>query len=199
MTLTETLLASLPSYGLPLLGIVVCVSCLGAPLPASIVMMLMGALAAAGDFTLWIVMAVALVSAVVGDQLGYVLGWTAGRRLVPIVARNPARRKAIERAQHEMDERGNVAVFLTRWLLSPLGPYLNLMAGASGFSWMRFTLAGILGETVWVGLYTGLGATFSESVTEIAEISGSISGFLATGAVAAILGFKLLQALRSKD
>ncbi|MBX9466408.1 MAG: DedA family protein [Rhizobium sp.] len=199
MTLTETLLASLPSYGLPLLGIVVCVSCLGAPLPASIVMMLMGALAAAGDFTLWIVMAVALVSAVVGDQLGYVLGWTAGRRLVPFVAKNPARRKAIERAQHEMDERGNVAVFLTRWLLSPLGPYLNLMAGASGFSWMRFTLAGILGEMVWVGLYTGLGATFSESVTEIAEISGSISGFLATGAVAAILGFKLLQALRSKD
>ncbi|QEE44738.1 DedA family protein [Rhizobium sp. WL3] len=199
MTLTETLLASLPSYGLPLLGIVVCVSCLGAPLPASIVMMLMGALAAAGDFTLWIVMAVALVSAVVGDQLGYVLGWTAGRRLVPFVAKNPARRKAIERAQHEMDERGNVAVFLTRWLLSPLGPYLNLMAGASGFSWARFTMAGILGEMVWVGLYTGLGATFSESVTEIAEISGSISGFLAAGAVAAILGFKLLQALRSKD
>jgi membrane-associated protein len=199
MTLTETLLASLPSYGLPLLGIVVCVSCLGAPLPASIVMMLMGALAAAGDFTLWIVMAVALVSAVVGDQFGYVLGWTAGRRLVPIVAKNPARRKAIERAQHEMDERGNVAVFLTRWLLSPLGPYLNLMAGASGFSWARFTMAGVLGEMVWVGLYTGLGATFSESVTEIAEISGSISGFLAAGAVAAILGYKLLQALRSKD
>lgn len=199
MTLTETLLASLPSYGLPLLGIVVCVSCLGAPLPASIVMMLMGALAAAGDFTLWIVIAVALASAVVGDQLGYMLGWTAGRRLVPVVARNPARRKAIERAQHEMDERGNLAVFLTRWLLSPLGPYLNLVAGASGFSWMRFTLAGILGEMVWVGLYTGLGATFSESVTEIAEISGSVSGFLAAGAVAAILGFKLLQALRAKD
>lgn len=64
---------------------------------------------------------------------------------------------------------------------------------------MRFTMVGILGEMVWVGLYTGLGATFSESVTEIAEISGSISGFLAAGAVAAILGFKLLQALRSKD
>ncbi len=199
MTLTETLLASLPSYGLSLLGIVVCVSCLGAPLPASIVMMLMGALAAAGDFTLWIVIAVALACAVGGDQLGYILGRTAGRRLVPIVARNPARRKAIERAEREMDERGNVAVFLTRWLLSPLGPYLNLMAGASGFSWPRFTLASILGEAVWVGLYTGLGATFSDSVTQIAEISGSISGFLAAGAVAAILGYKLLQAFRAKD
>lgn len=199
MTLTETLLASLPSYGLSLLGIVVCVSCLGAPLPASIVMMLMGALAAAGDFTLWIVIAVALACAVGGDQLGYILGRTAGRRLVPIVARNPARRKAIERAEREMDERGNVAVFLTRWLLSPLGPYLNLMAGASGFSWARFTLASILGEAVWVGLYTGLGATFSDSVTQIAEISGSISGFLAAGAVATILGYKLLQAVRAKD
>ncbi|MDH4412149.1 MAG: VTT domain-containing protein [Rhizobium sp.] len=199
MTLTETLLASLPSYGLSLLALVVAVSCLGAPLPASIVMMLMGALAAAGDFTLWIVIAVALASAVAGDQLGYLLGRTAGRRLVPLVARNPARRRAIERAEREMEQRGNVAVFLTRWLLSPLGPYLNLMAGASGFSWLRFTLAGVLGEAVWVGLYTGLGATFSESVTEIAEISGSVSGFLAAGAVAAVLGFKLLRALRSKD
>ena len=199
MTLTETLLASLPSYGLPLLGLVVCISCLGAPLPASIVMMLMGALAAAGDFTLWLVVAVALASAITGDQIGYVIGRTVGQRLVPVVSRNAARRKAIERAQQEMDTRGSMAVFLTRWLLSPLGPYLNLMAGASGFSWMRFALAGILGEAVWVGLYTGLGATFNESVTEIAEISGSISGFLAAGAVAAILGYKLLQALQSKD
>lgn len=199
MTLTETLLASLPSYGLSLLGLVVFASCLGAPLPASIVMMLMGALAAAGDFTLEFVIAVALASAVAGDQLGYIIGRTAGRRLVPILARNPGRRKAIERAQNEMDQRGNIAVFLTRWLLSPLGPYLNLMAGASGFSWTRFTLAGILGEAVWVGLYTGLGATFSESVTEIAEISGSLSGFLAAGAVAAFLGYKLLQAMRAKD
>lgn len=199
MTLTETLLAALPSYGLSLLGIIVCVSCLGAPLPASVVMMLMGALAAAGDFTLWIVIVVALASAVAGDQLGYIIGRTAGRRLVPLVARNPSRRKAIERAEREMHERGNVAVFLTRWLLSPLGPYLNLMAGASGFSWPRFTLAGLLGETVWVGLYTGLGATFSESVTQMAEISGNISGFLAAGAIAAFLGFKLQQAMRSKD
>ncbi|EKF58680.1 DedA family protein [Agrobacterium albertimagni AOL15] len=199
MTLTETLLASLPSYGLLLLALVVGISCLGAPLPASIVMMLMGALAAAGDFTLAYVIAVALASAVAGDQIGYMLGRVAGQRLVPIVSREPSRRKAIERAQQEMDARGNVAVFLTRWLLSPLGPYLNLLAGASGFSWARFTLAGILGETVWVGLYTGLGAAFSESVTEIAEISGSISGFLAAGAVAAFLGWKLFQAMQSKD
>ncbi|MBC2774021.1 DedA family protein [Rhizobium sp. AQ_MP] len=199
MTLTETLLASLPSYGLSLLALVVCVSCLGAPLPASIVMMLMGALAAAGDFTLWTVVAVALASAIAGDQAGYLLGRIAGQRLLPIVARNPHRLKALHRAEQQMDARGNLAVFLTRWLLSPLGPYLNLMAGASGFPWFRFTLAGILGEAVWVILYTGLGASFSESVTEIAEISGSISGFLAAAAVAAFLGFKLLQALASKD
>ncbi len=60
-------------------------------------MMLMGALAAAGDFTLWIVIAVALGSAVAGDQIGYVLGRTAGRRLLPIVNRNAARRAAVER------------------------------------------------------------------------------------------------------
>ncbi len=60
-------------------------------------------------------------------------------------------------------------------------------------------MAGMLGETVWVGLYTGLGATFSESVTEIAEISGSISGFLAPARSQPSWDTKLLQALRAKD
>ena len=199
MTLTETLLASLPSYGLPLLALVVCISCLGAPLPASIVMMLMGALAAAGDFSLSMVVATALAAAVGGDQIGYALGRTGGRRLVLGLSKNKSRRAAILRAEKEMDARGNVAVFLTRWLLSPLGPYVNLLAGAAGFPWARFTFVGALGEAVWVILYTSLGAGFSDSVSRIAEVSGNISGFLAAAAVALFLGWKLVGALTARD
>ncbi|WP_054157215.1 DedA family protein [Rhizobium sp. AAP43] len=196
MSLTETLLASLPIYGLPLLAGVIFISCLGAPLPGSIVMMLMGAFAAAGDFTLWAVVAVALGAAVGGDQIGYLIGQTGGRRLVEWLAANPARKTALDRAEQQMAARGAAAVFLTRWLLSPLGPYLNLLAGAARFSWLRFTLAGIAGEGVWVGVYTGLGATFSDNVTQIAEISGNVSGLIVTGGLAVYLGLKIVTILR---
>ena len=34
-----------------------------------------------------------------------------------------------------MAERGGIAIFLTRWLFSALGPYVNLAAGASRQPW----------------------------------------------------------------
>lgn len=196
MSVTETLLASLPTYGLPLLAGIIFVGCLGAPLPGSIVMMLMGAFATAGDFSLSAVVGVALAAAIGGDQAGYLLGRTGGRRIVDTLASQPARKAALERAELEMAARGVAAVFLTRWLLSPLGPYLNLLAGAARFPWLRFTLAGVAGEGVWVGLYTGLGATFSDNVTQIAEISGNLSGLIVTGGIAVYLGMKVLAAIR---
>ncbi len=55
-------------------------------------------------------------------------------------------------------DRGALAVFLSRWLFSPLGPYVNFAGGAARLDWGRFTWAGIAGETVWVALYVGLGA-----------------------------------------
>jgi len=197
MSFTDALIASLPAYGLPLLALVIFISCLGIPVPGSIGMMLMGAFAAAGEYSLVAVISVALLAAIAGDQTGYFIGRTGGRRLVERLTRHPARKAAIDTAEAEMARRGMLAVFLTRWLLSPLGPYLNLLTGATRFPWMRFTIAGAAGEAVWVGAYTGLGAAFSQNVTEIAEISGSISGLLVTGGIAVYLGIKLFAALRS--
>lgn len=197
MSFTEALVTSLPAYGLPLLALVIFVSCLGLPVPGSVVMMLMGAFATAGEYSLFAVIAIALTSAILGDQTGYFIGRTGGRRLVERLSDHPARKAALDKAEAEMARRGMLAVFLTRWLLSPLGPYLNILTGATRFPWLRFTLAGVVGEAVWVGAYTGLGATFSDNVTEIAEISGNISGLLVAGGIAAYLGVKLYAALRS--
>ena len=197
--MTDQLLALLPIYGLPLLAAVTGLSCLGLPLPASIVMMLMGAFAAAGDFNLTAVFLTALGAAVLGDQTGFAIGRLGGATIVSRLAKTPARQQALASAQERIDTRGAVAVFLTRWLLAPLGPYVNLLAGATAFSWARFTFYGVAGEVIWVGGYTSLGVTFSDNVMTIAEIVGDLSGFLAAGVIALYLGWRILRILRYKE
>ena len=90
---------------------------------------------------------------------------------------------------HDMTGRwGNLGIFLSRWLASPLGPYVNLAAGIMRLNWPRFLLWGALGEIVWVTAYVGMGYVFAGQMTAVAEIAGNASGFLAAAAVAAGLG-----------
>lgn len=197
--MTEQLLALLPLYGLPLLAAVTALSCLGLPLPASVFMMLMGAFAASGDFNLFGVFATAFAAALSGDQAGFAVGRLSGATIITRLAKTPSRRETLARAEARINSHGPVAVFLTRWLLAPLGPYVNLIAGATAFSWTRFTVYGVAGELFWVGGYTGLGVIFSDNVMSIAQIVGDLSGFLAAGAIALYLGWRIVTILRHRN
>ena len=57
-----------------------------------------------------------------------------------------------------------MAVLLSRFPLSALGPWINLAAGATRVSWQRFSLGTVLGDTVWVAVYLVGGAFFAGRV-----------------------------------
>jgi membrane-associated protein len=97
-----------------------------------------------------------------------------------------------------MQKRGAVGVFLTRWLFSPLGPWVNLTAGSTGFGWHRFTLAGVAGELVWAGLYVGMGYGFAGNIEAASDMLGSVLGFVAAGAVMLGLGLWLRNILKTE-
>lgn len=196
--MTDALLALVPVWGLWLVAGTTLASCLALPIPASLLMLAAGGFAAAGDLVLWQVAAAALGGAVVGDQLGYLAGRRGGARVLAALARDGTRRVALDKAAAMMAARGAGAVFLTRWLLSPLGPWVNLTAGSLAMSWARFTLAGVAGEAVWVGLYTGIGHVFGGNLQAASAMAGSVLGFLAAGAVAVALGWWLVAVLRAE-
>jgi membrane-associated protein len=98
-----------------------------------------------------------------------------------------------------MQQRGAIGVFLTRWLFSPLGPWVNLTAGSTGYGWHRFTVAGVAGEVVWAGLYVGMGYGFAGNIEAASEMLGSVLGFLAAGVVMVGLGLWLRSLLRAQN
>ncbi len=195
--MTEAFLAAVPVWGPWLVLATTFLSCLALPLPASLMMLAAGGFAAAGDLVLWQVAGGALFGAVAGDQAGFWAARAGGGSLLARIGRQPARAAALDRARAAVQARGFAAVFLTRWLLSPLGPWTNLATGAAGYSWARFTLAGAAGEAVWVGIYTGAGYAFGGNLTAATDFAGSILGFLAAGAVALGLGLWLWRLARS--
>ena len=155
--MTDWLPALIPTCGLWLLAATTFLSCLALPIPASILMLTAGGFVAAGDLGLWQTFAAAAGGGIAGDQVGYWAGRGAVTPLLAGLRRDPARDRALNRATEMMKRRGIIAVFLTRWLFSRLGPWVNLTAGSTGYRWHGFTASGIAGEAVWAGLYVGMG------------------------------------------
>lgn len=195
--MTETILALVPVYGLALIAVATFLSCLALPIPASLVMLSAGGFAASGDLVLWQAGAAALAGAVAGDQLGYRLG-RLGQRLLAGRTLPPRRAALMAKARTYLQDNGAWAVFFSRWLVSPLGPYVNFAGGAVRLDWGAFTRAGIAGELVWVAIYVGLGAAFADDILALADLLGSASGLLAALAVAGVLGVWLRAALRHR-
>ncbi len=185
--MTDWLLALVPTYGLWLLASVTFLACLALPVPCSVLMLTAGGFAASGDLVLWEVIAAALGGAVIGDQVGYQIGVRGGHPLLARLSATPAREKLVLRALSQMEKRGAVGIFFTRWLITPVGPWANFAAGAMGYPWTAFTIWGLLGEAVWVGLYCGLGYGFAGNIEAAGDMAGSVLGIIA--GVAAMLGF----------
>jgi membrane protein DedA with SNARE-associated domain len=193
VNVTDQLLAALSQYGLPVLFGVIVIAAAGIPLPISMMLVAAGSFVELGEMKLWQVIVVASAGAVIGDQIGYALGRWGGHRLVARIRRRGNGSNKIAHAQAFAKRWGAAGIFLTRWLITPLGPWLNLTSGMAGYPWIRFFVWDVLGEVLWVVLYVLLGMLFSDRVQALAEILGNLAWVIVGLIAAVILGWKLLK------
>ena len=198
--MSETLYTLTATHGVGIVVICAYLSCLAIPIPTSLVMLAAGAFCAAGDLDFGTVLASAWIAAALGDQTGYWIGRRYGPGILDRIARNPSRTRLIERAREVVAERGGVGVFFSTWLFSPLGPWVNLAAGSAGLGWLRFSIADLAGEAIWVTFYLSMGYIFAQRLDQLAALLSQLSGFLAAGAVTLLLGWLLRYRLsRASD
>jgi len=186
--MTETLLALVPEWGPVLVALANMLACMARPIPASLVMLAAGAFASAGDFDALPLWAAALAGAMLGDQAGYWIGRRFGPHLLNRLSQQSRAQKLVARAVAWLEHRRLPAIFLSRWLVSALGPYVNFAAGAARINWLGFTLPAIAGECVWVSIYIGLGWAFSSDIETLGATLGNLALAVGAGVVALILG-----------
>ena len=197
--MTETLAEFFAAYGLPALAAILAAGQFGAPLPTTILLLTAGALQAAGDLAFWPLVAAGVAGAVTGDHAGYLAGRLAAPAIRRRTAASPRFGAGFARADAFMDRRGTTGVFLTRWLVSPLGPFVNIAAGVSAHPLWRFSLADLAGEMIWVTGYVSLGAIFANQISLIADLLANAGWAIGAVALTGFLGWRLWKAARHAE
>jgi membrane protein DedA with SNARE-associated domain len=196
--MTDLFFSLVSTYGAFVVGIATFLSCLALPIPSSFVMLAGGAFVASGDLALFAVVVAAFAGAVIGDQVGFRIGRHGGAAVEGRLHATPAQAAVLSRAQAFVGRWGVAGVFLSRWLFSPLGPWVNFAAGATGMGALRFTVSDVLGEALWVALYVGLGYLFAANIETLASLLGNAVAAVTAAAVTAGLGVLLWRAAKAR-
>jgi|SRR5579875_377981 len=171
------------TYGYWVVFVLVMAESLGVPLPGETALIAAGTYAGATHrLSPWLVFVVAGLAAVVGDNIGYLIGRLGGYRLaVRYGAKVHLRQRELKVARYVFDRWGALVVFFGRFV-SVLRTYAAFLAGTSRMRWRSFLPANAAGGLLWAAVYT-VASYFAGKTVERA--SGTVT--LVLGAAAAVV------------
>jgi membrane-associated protein len=187
----DQLLAALSQYGSPALFAVVLVAAIGVPLPVTLLLIVTGSLVSQGVMSFWLAIVLAGAGSVIGDQVGYAIGRWGGYELAGRLTRLLGGEQRMEEAQKKARQWGGAGIFFTRWLVTALGPWVNLASGLARYPWLRFSFWDALGEYLGVALYVSLGKFFSDRVIELDALLGDLTWAIVALVAAVGIGWRL--------
>jgi membrane protein DedA with SNARE-associated domain len=165
---------------------------MGIPSPGETALVLAAVLASQGKLQIWLVILIGISSAIVGDNLGYLLGRRFGRELLEAPGPFQRRRKAIVSVGDGFFERhGPKAVFFARWI-ALVRFAAAWLAGINGMPFGQFFFWNALGGITW-GLTYGLVGYFAGSAAADIISRFGVYAFIALGLVFAVFVYVKLS------
>ena len=194
--MNDQLLAAVSQYGVPALFGIVAIAAIGVPLPITLLLIVAGSMTSQGGMNLWWAIAAASTGSILGDQAGYAIGRWGGPVAVTKLSALFGKRVSQQAMEAKVKAWGGYGIFITRWLLSPLGPWINLASGTTGYPWHQFLIWDILGEITGAAIYISLGWFFSDRVMSLYGVLGDLTWAIAALLAAIVFGYLLLTYLR---
>ncbi len=154
----QTLQNALRVFGYPAVTLFVMIESSGIPFPGE-TMLLLASFYAAIDhqLSIFIVIPCAALGAIIGDNLGYLVGRTGGRVLVlrygKYVFLKP---QHLDRAEKFFDKHGDKTVFFGRFI-AVLRAWAAFLAGVNHMRWRNFLVYNAAGGILWAIIYGTLG------------------------------------------
>ncbi|MGI8845304.1 MAG: DedA family protein [Thermoleophilaceae bacterium] len=164
---------------------------MGVPLPGETALITAAILAQDGSLQIEVVIAIAAAAAIVGDNLGYLIGRRFGRTLLTRPGRWDARRRnALVAGEAFFDRHGAKAVFFGRFVAA-LRIWAAWIAGMTHMPWRSFLLWNALGGIAWALSFGLVGYLAGEAVARVIERAGLAAAVLAV--IGAAVAFFLIR------
>jgi membrane protein DedA with SNARE-associated domain len=171
------------SYGL--LGLVVALEAMGLPLPGE--SLVIAAALYAGtthELNIGAVVAVTAAAAIVGDNLGYLIGRSLGLPLIRRYGRYVwLTEERLNTGRYLFAKHGGKVVLFGRFI-AVLRTLAALLAGVTQMHWTHFLVANAIGGILWASVY-GFGAYFlGRQALKLAGPAAIVFGVIAVVAIA---------------
>jgi membrane protein DedA with SNARE-associated domain len=135
--------------GYPLLFLIVMGESSGVPVPGETALIAASVLASRGKLQIELVIVLAAAAAIVGDNIGYVIGRKGGRWVLERPGRfHRQRQQVLETGEPFFERHGPKAVFFGRFILG-LRVWASWLAGATRMDWRSFVVWNALGGICW--------------------------------------------------
>jgi membrane protein DedA with SNARE-associated domain len=158
--------------GYPLLFVLVMSEAGGVPIPGETALIAAAVLASQGKLRIELVIALAALGAIVGDNLGYAIGRKGGRWLLERPGAFARQRREVLRIGEPFFEvHGPKAVFFGRFILG-LRVWASWLAGATRMHWRSFVFWNALGGICWASAIGLLAYLLGHSASKAIEAFG---------------------------
>ena len=184
------LMRLLQTYTYPVLVGLVLLESIGIPLPGEIALVTAAAYASLGHISIYAVIILAALAAIVGGALGYLIGLRGG---LPLVLHYGGyigvRRRHVDRAHAFFEKHGAKTILFGRFI-AILRTWAAIVAGGAGMSFPKFVLYNSIGSVVWAIVFGWLGYYFGRDLplleSYISRVSLVLLVALAVGIIALV-------------
>jgi membrane-associated protein len=137
-------------------------------LPGDSLLITAGLVAATGHLNIWWLNGLLIVAAVVGDSVGYAIGWRAGPRLFTRPKSRLFNPKHIERTRAFYARHGAKTIVIARFV-PIIRTFAPVVAGVGQMEYRRFLAYNVAGGVAWVTSMTWAGYALGQAVPNIGD------------------------------
>lgn len=155
-----------------LLPAIIGLESMGIPSPGETALVLAAVLASQGKLHIWLVIPIGIASAIIGDNLGFLLGRRFGREV--LVSTGPfhhRRERLVAMGDRFFDRHGPKAVFIGRWI-AWVRFATAWLAGINGMRLSTFFAWNALGAITWGMTYGLLGYFGGSAIVSVLSSIG---------------------------
>jgi membrane protein DedA with SNARE-associated domain len=187
-------------YGVAAVFVILTFESLGLPVPGESVLVVSSILSGRGEIGFVPLVLAAWAGAVIGDNIGYLIGHRLGHTLLlHYGGRFGLTEARLARVEHVFARYGSAAVGVARFF-NVLRQLNGVVAGSLAMPWRRFLLFNALGGAAWVLVWTAIGYFAGTHGADMAALLHRL-GYAAVGLalVAALAVFIYVRYVRARS